>query len=224
MPQLLNKATGLKKRQAIDHAGRTMLLWVVVASVAVSFLLVGAQFLYNQFAYNNRVLGAKNEAAATLEQNLKNIEELKAAFGPLDAGTNPNVSSTKVLSALPSELDTSAFGTSLQKVIAPRSGVTMDSVEISEASSASSFEEGVSAGGEATDKSLPQEIKIDLSVVGSYEQLSSFIRDLELTIRPIKINIMNITGSDTNTRASIEMTTYYQPSKTVTIVKKELPR
>jgi hypothetical protein len=40
------KATGLKKRQAISSANRTMFIWVAVASVAISILLVAAQFFY----------------------------------------------------------------------------------------------------------------------------------------------------------------------------------
>ena len=71
---------------------------------------------------------------------------------------------------------------------------------------------------------VPQEIKATLTVAGSYDQLSKFIVDLERTIRPIKITTMNLSGSDTSTRAIIEMTTYYQPAKTVNITEKELRR
>lgn len=215
------KAAALRKRQAIDKAGKSMLLWVTIASIAVSFLLVASQFLYQEFAYKKQILDAKNKADTTLTQNLENIEELKAAFGPLDAGTNPNVNSKTVLDALPRELDTSAFGTSLQNVIAPRSGVSLDSVEIEDIAIDDESEEGGEvAGADPT----PQEIKVSMTVAGNYEQLSNFVRDLELTIRPIKIDIMSITGSDADTRANIEMTTYYQPTKKVQITKEELTR
>lgn len=216
------KVTGLKKRQAIDKASRTMLLWIIAASVGVSFFLVGAQFLYSQFVYNNKVYAAKSEAASTLDQNLVNIEELKNAFGPLDAGTNPNVSSTKVLNALPRELDTSAFGSSLQQAITPRSGVTLDAVDIQGADDASEESEGTGEAVEADP--TPKEIKLTATVVGSYDQLTEFIRDLEITIRPIKINTLSVTGSDSNTRATLELTTYYQPSKGVVIEEEEVSR
>lgn len=222
MPQL-PKATGLKKRQAIDHASRTMLMWIVIASVAVSFLLVGAQFLYQQFVYNARVLSVKGEAADTLADNLENIEELKKAFGPLDAGTNPHVNSTTVLDALPRELDTSAFGTSLQQVIAPRSGVTLDTVQFSDGASEVSLADEEDEDSEVLDpEATPREIGVALTVVGNYEQIAAFVRDLQISIRPIKINNMTITGSDANTRAAINLTTYYQPTKGVVIVEEEL--
>jgi len=219
MPQQAPKVTGLKKRQAINNASRTMLLWVIAASAAVSFFLVGAQFLYSQFSYNNKVFNAKSQAVSTLDQNLKNIEELKQAFAPLDAGTNQYVNSTKILNALPRELDTSPFGTALQQ-IAPRSGVTLDSVDIDGAG------EGVTEGEDAPVEPdpTPKEIAATITVVGSYDQLAKFIRDLEVTIRPIKINTMNIAGSDATTRATLEITTYYQPSKKVVIEKEELKR
>ncbi len=209
-----SRATGLRKRQAIHSASRTMFVWVAVASIAVSFLLVGAQFLYTQFMFNNKVLAAKDKAARTLSEDKENIEKLKENFGPLDAGTNKNVSSAKVLSALPSELDTSAFGTSLQQIIAPRSGVTLEAVTINQNQEGDDTQSSPSA--------TPQEIPVSVTVSGQYDQISEFIKDLELTIRPIKIRTVNVTGSDSNTRAAIEMTTYYQPAKKVELKKQEV--
>lgn len=209
----LKRATGLKKRQAISSANRTMFIWVAVASIAISILLVAAQFLYKQFLYNNNVYSAKAKAASTLAQNQENIVKLKEAFGPLDAGTDKNVSSTKILNALPREKDTSAFGTSIQQVIAPLSGVTLESVSIDSQGEAS---EDITS---ETADSGPQPIEASITVSGSYEQILAFVRDLERVIRPITINTMNVTGSDTNTRLAIDITTYYQPSKGVEIKK-----
>lgn len=202
------KATGLKKRQAISSANRTMFIWVAIASVAVSILLVGAQFLYKQFLYNNKVFAAKSKAASTLAENQQNIVKLKEAFGPLDAGVDKNVSSTKVLNALPREKDSSAFGTSLQQIIAPLSGVTLEAVSI----------EG-QAEEEVTETTGPQPIKASVTVSGSYDQILAFVRDLERVIRPTTIETMNVTGSDANTRLAIDITTYYQTSKGVEIKK-----
>lgn len=215
-----SKTNGMRKRQAIDKASQTMLLWVMAASVTVSFLLVGAQFFYGQFAYNNRVLGAKNEAVATLEQNLENVEELKKNFGPIEAGTNPYVSPDSILSALPNERDTSVFGTSLQQVFATRSGVQLNSVEIG-GNGDESLEDSSS---ESAADPTPQEIGATVVVTGSYEQVASFIRDLERSIRPIRIDSLDLSGTDTSIRATLEITTYYQPTKRVVIVEEELPR
>lgn len=217
--------TTVRKRQAINKASKTMLIWVGAASVAVSFLLVASQYIYGQFVYNNKVISAKDKAINQLNENLKNIETLKSAFGPLDAGTNPYVNSTKILAALPRELDTSAFGSSLQKVIGPRSGITLESVKIEESdASLIANDIGSQAALDVNAVVEPQEIKATLTVAGSYEQLSKFIKDVEATIRPIRLATMNVSGSDTNTRAIIEMTTFYQPTKGVKIVTEDLRR
>ncbi len=206
----LKRATGLKKRQAISSANRTMFAWVAIASIAISILLVAAQFLYKQFLYNNNVYSAKSKAASTLAENQNNIVKLKEAFGPLDAGTDKNVSSTKILNALPREKDTSAFGTSIQQVITPLSGVTLESVSIE--SQAEDVEPSDEASG-------PQPINASITVSGSYEQVLAFVRDLERVIRPITINTMNVTGSDKNTRLALDITAYWQPAKGVEIKK-----
>lgn len=210
------KTTGLRKRQEISSANRTMLLWVVAASVAISFLLVASQFLYQQFAYNGKVLALKNKAVAQLDDNLTNIQELKRNFNTLDVGDS-NVNSRKVLNALPSEMDTSAFGTSIQQVVAPKSGVTLEALTIDPANSGESDED--SEGEVVALPSTPQELRATVAVSGNYDQVASFVRDVELVIRPIKFRTVSLSGSDSNTRATIELTTYYQPKKTVEIKK-----
>lgn len=219
------KIGGLKKRQAIDKASQTMLLWVIAAAVTVSILVVGAQFFYSQFTYNNKVIGAKNQAAATLEQNLINIEELKKNFAPLEKGVNPNVDPGKILSALPPELDTSDFGTSLQQVFALEAGVTLVSAQID--SSGGSDEgslTGEFTGSSSPTESVPQNLGATIVVSGNYEQIAGFMESLERSIRPITIDTMNLSGTSGSLRATIELTTYYQPEKTFTITKEELPR
>ncbi len=209
------KTTGLRKRQEISSSNRTMLLWVVAASIAISFLLVATQFLYQQFTYNAKVLGLKNKAASVLVQNISNVADLKKEFNLLDT-EGSKVSSRKVLNALPSQLDPSAFGTSIQQVVAPKSGVSLEAVNIDH-----SVLDATDAAPATVTTPTPQELKATIAVSGTYEQVASFVRNLELVIRPIKFNKLGLTGSDSNTRATLEVTTYYQPKKTVE-VKKEV--
>lgn len=219
------KISGMKKRQAINKASQSMLLWIVAASVTVSILLVGAQFFYQQFTYQNKVLGAKREAASTLAQNLVNIEELKKNFAPIESGAIPNVDTGKILSALPAEFDTSGFGTSLEQVFAPQSGVTLSSVEIdsSAASDDSLISDSASSGGNRQDPT-PQPITATVVASGGYQQISDFVANLERSIRPITINTLDVSGTSTNLRATIELTTYYQPTKEFVIIEEGLPR
>ncbi len=228
MPQQEQKLTGLKKRQQIENAGRSMFLWVAIASVAVSVCLVMAQFLFQKWTYNNRVLSAKYKAADTLKKNITNGKQLQQAVNALvsnqdlasvKANTDdPNTQS--VLDALPSKLDATALATSLQQVILSKSGVTIDSISVP--SDQPGVAGGASAGattktGAADTSTGPQEMKFDIGVSGSYDKIRNMVFDLERTIRPIKVISMTLTGDDAAMTAKMSIVTYYQPSKTITI-------
>lgn len=212
------KLTGLKKRQQIERANRTMFVWVAVASVAVSFLLVMAQFLFQKWDYNNRVLAVKSKAENTLTQNIKNAQTLQdnvnALIGSQDlasAKVDPNDTNTKVvLDALPSVNDTVALATSLQQAILSRSGVTIESINVP-------GQVAAPAGAPAEDSSQPIEVKFTIVISGPYDRIRGAVVDMGRSIRPMKITGINLTGSDTAMRAALEGVSYYQPAKTTSI-------
>src|SRR6266702_3268205 len=123
--QSKNPSGGLKKRQQIENAGRSMFIWVVIASVAVSVCIVTAQFLFQKWTYNNNVLSAKYKAAGQLQKNITNAKQLQDAVNALVSSddlasvkTNQDDPNTKsVLDALPSTFDATALATSFQKAI-----------------------------------------------------------------------------------------------------------
>ncbi|HWZ65533.1 MAG TPA: type 4a pilus biogenesis protein PilO [Patescibacteria group bacterium] len=211
------KRTGLKKRQQIEHANRRVFLWVAIASVALSFLLVLTQFFYQKWAYNNRVIDAKTKTSNTLTQNLSNATALRqninALVGNQDLAsvkTNPADSNLKiVLDALPSRLDTTALATSLQ-AITSLSGVAIENIDVP----------GSPSQDASQTSSSPIEQKFSIVVTGTYDKIRGMVVDLERSIRPIKITNLQLTGSDTSLRAAIDGVTYYQASKTVTISQK----
>lgn len=210
------RLTGLKKRQQIEVAGRIMFVWIAIAAIAVSFCVATGQFLFNKWVHNNKVIIAKTTASDTLSKNIVNSESLKQNVDALVANqplasvkTNPDDANTKsVLDALPTVFDSAALGTSLQQAILNRSGVAVENITVPQDL----------AGGQAT-ASTPQEMNFSFVISGSYQQVQNAILDIERTIRPIKITSMNLTGSDTNLRASVEAVTYFQPAKSVTLGK-----
>lgn len=217
------RLTGLKKRQQIELAGKTMFIWVAIAAVAVSLSAVGLQFLYKQWAFNNAVVSAKYQASSTLSQNIATVDALKINVNQLvgnqdlasvrqnDSNSNLQV----VLDALPSAQDVTALATSVQKVIVPRSGVSLEGVIVPDA------EEAVVAGEEAvapTDG--PVEQRFTIVVNGNYAAIRSLVNNFERSIRPMKVVSMNVGGSDQALRATLDVVTYYQPAKSVTIEKK----
>ena len=217
MPLQEQKLTGLKKRQQIQSASRTMFLWVAIAAVAVSVCAVSAQFFFQKFTYNNRVIGAKIKAADTLKKNIENAAQLKTEIDALVG--NQDLASVKVnqddtnnkviLDALPSVADSTALATSLQQAILSRSSVTIENITVPSLQT--------TEGAEASDTAAPVEQPFSISVSGSYDKIRAMLLDLERTIRPMKLNTINLSGGDAAMRVDVEGVTYFQPAKTTNI-------
>ena len=216
--------TGLKKRQEIENAGKTMFMWVVIASIAVSICVVTVQFLFQQWSYNNKVLGAKYAAVDTLKKNIENSKKLQEEVNGLVSNealasvkTNTGDPNTKsVLDALPSRFDATALATSLQQAILSRSGVSIDSISVP----ADQAADGTTADGSvpvASPDAKPQEMPFNIAVSGSYDKIRSMLLDLERTIRPIKVTDITLEGDDTAMTATVSAVTYYQPAKSASI-------
>lgn len=209
------RLTGVKKRQQIEVAGRTMFIWVAIAAVALSICIATGQYLFAKWDYNNRIIGQKNTTAQTLANNIVNAQKLKEQVDNLTANqdlasvkTNPDDPNTKsVLDALPTTADSAALATSLQQVILSRSGVSIESINVPpDADTAAT----ATASG-------PQEMKFSVVVSGPYDKIKSMVNDFNRTIRPMKIKTMTLNGSDANLRATLDIVTYYQPATTVTV-------
>jgi len=234
-PEIKNTGGGLKKRQQIENAGRSMFVWVAIASVAVSICIVAVQFLFQKWTYNNKVLGAKYTAIDTLNKNITNAKSLQDAVNALVSNqdlasvkTNTDDPNTQsVLDALPSSFDSTAWATSLQKAILSRSGVTVEGINVpadqeqttSSNAAANASGQGPAAATSSAGDSVPKEMKFDVVVSGSYDKIRSMMLDLERTIRPIKVTGINLSGDDAAMTATISGVTYYQPSKSASIKK-----
>jgi len=210
------RLTGLKKRQQIEVAGRIMFIWVAIAACALSFCAATGQYLFVRWQHNNSVLAAKQKAADTLAENIKNsqslIKEVDGLVADVSLGAvkteekDPNTKS--VLDALPTTFDPAALATSLQQIVLSRSSVAIDNISVPQE---------LAVQGEDAMKPVPQEMTFSFIISGSYDSIKKAIVDIEKTIRPIKITSINLAGSDNNLRAAIEAVTYYQPSKSVTL-------
>lgn len=197
------------KRQAIAKAKSTVLTTVVIASIVISFSLVTLNFLWDLRGYNTRVLGQKQEARKTLEANVESAEQLKTRFEMFESG---DIKSKDILDALPSKYDFAALITSID-VLARRSGMALDGFI------------GVDDSDNAADSMVePQPVEIPFSVVviGRYDDLEKFVRNLQRSIRPMRVDSIAISGNDKNIKAEISLTTYYQPAAVINVEYKEV--
>jgi Tfp pilus assembly protein PilO len=222
------KLTGLKKRQQIQQANKTMFIWVAAASVALAICLVLAQFMVRQLMYNNKVIGEKAKTQQILDRNLQTFDTLKKEVTKLTANsdlTALRVADTDtalqvIIDALPTEDDRAVLGTSLQQVVLARSGVGISSINVTQTGVASLATAAAPTTTTVAPSKTPSEIVFDVVVVGNYAQIASAIKDMEHSIRPISINSIKLEGSGQMLSATISARTYYLPGKTVELTQK----
>ncbi len=222
MPET-KQLTGLKKRQQIASANKMIFIWVIIASVAVSFCGVTMQFLIRQAIFNQKIISAKAETQSTLARNLDNVAKLKENVDALQADTqlakvkaNPSDTNLKVvLDALPTSDDRTALGASLQQVILPKSGVnTSDITTVSQADTTA-----VDTFGSTSE--VPT-ANFSFAATGDYTRIKTMLADLERTIRPINIQKLSLQSVDNQVKATVDGTSYYLPEQTVQLGKKSL--
>lgn len=198
------------RREKIVKANSTVFIATAVAAVVVMFSLVSVRFLWQRKAYNDRVIKAKTTARNDLKSNLTNLNKLSEQFADLDQSATTN--SSAILHALPPTYDYPALATSIES-LAQQAGVTLNG--------GLGQDESSSAVASST-TSTPQEIPLDLQVMGSYENIVKFIQTLERSTRPIIVTSASYSGGAGGIVARITATTYYQPARNLDVQKEQV--
>lgn len=210
--------TGVKKRQQIKNANQMTFVWIVIASAAVVFCLVTAQFLVRQALFNQKVINERAKTQSTLAQNIKNYDKLKQSVEKLVADPNlakvrANESDTAykvVLDALPVSSDNTVLGSSLLQVILPKSGANIVSL---------STGGDLLSGAEApTGNTIP----FTLEANASFAQIATMLKDIERSIRPLNVTELTLQGSDSSLNVKLNGESYYAPEQTIELGKKEV--
>lgn len=221
-PSKSNGLTAVRKRQQIQTANKTMFLWIAGAAVALAMAVVGGQLLVRESLFNGKIISEKGKTLETLDDNIAAVEGLKTEVNKLTANSDLSRLKTAdndtalqvIIDALPTADDRTALGASLQQVILARSGVTIDSISVTE----SGVQEEVITG----DASTPSEITFSFTIIGDYDRIRSALRDIERSIRPINIENIEVQGTAQSLQATISAKTYYLPPKTVQLGSKEV--
>lgn len=215
------------KRLQIKDANSRMFTVIAISAVLAVFALMSAKFLIGEISYTTRVLSAKDKAAAQLEENIKNSEDLIASYkifaesttnvlggsstgsGPLD-GPNDRI----VLDSLPSKYDFPGLVSSIEKIVKTR-GMQLQNIngtddEVNNSSTAPTADPD------------PVSMAFALDTTGNYQQIKDVIADFQRSIRPFQINKLTLSGSNNNMLLSLEGETYFQPTKSIVIEKKEI--
>lgn len=222
--------TGVRKRQQIQMTNKRIFLWVAVASVIVSFSLVALQFLVKEFLFNQKIIDAKSETNSTLIKNIETADQLKENVNKLLAdeslgsvkGVDQNAETSNlslILDALPVKGDATGFANSLQAVVLPRSGVSIDTLETSNQLYAATDATGT---GVETLASTPQPLPFSVKFGGTFSQVSQALSDMSKVIRPISVSRLELLASDSTLTVTINGTTYYVPAKTVNVTQESI--
>jgi hypothetical protein len=216
------------KSLQIDKNQSAILGAVVIATIVSVFCLTSAKVLLNQALYQRRVINARNASAAQIETDIKNADAITTQYKTVFLGSGSQnilgkfVQGNKsgegdngkiVLDALPTTYDFPALLTSMSNLLAA-DGVGTQSIggsdQATTINSAPTYN--------------PQTDKINLTVSGStsYSGAKKLLSDLEHSIRPFDITNLSLAGNEANLTISLNLTTYYQPAKTLSIPSKEI--
>lgn len=213
------------KHIQIDKANTVMVVSIAAAAALLVFSLFAARALASQASYNRKVITEKEKAVSQLKSNIASLEQLNIAYQEfvqrptniIDGlssgnGDRDGDNAKIVLDSLPSKYDFPGLVSGLDRLF-------------------SNGEYKISTLG-GTDDELTQqavapnspvvEIPIQLAATSSYAGSQTFLKTVESSIRPIKVELLTLSGNDSDISTSISAKTYFLPEKTINIQTKEV--
>lgn len=214
------------KQTQAQRAKSTSMAIIIAASTIVVFCLVATNVMLSNAFHQRRVLADKQTAVKQLEVNINDINTLASQYkafssastniiggsangaGPSD-GSNTQI----VLDALPSQYDFPGLTASVEKILTNRS-VQLQSISGTDNESAT------------TAKPLPNPTPITMSfsfgATSSYRNIKRVFDDFQKSIRPFHVVSLQLSGTDAQMTVNASVNTYYQPTKTLSIISKEI--
>lgn len=179
-------------------------LMVAVSLLAILVTGFVVNILGREFIMNTKVIIGKQQAVSDLEKKKENADSLMTSYENL--GERRDL----VEHAMPNSADFPQIVTIINNA-AQTSGVRVSAISPNAASLSGSsvVETPASSSGEAA------AYKFGMDVEGSYARVRDFIKNLELSARPIKIDAISIRGDGDSLRVSMTGTTYYQSEATL---------
>ena len=208
-----------QKRVLIDKANSSMFIMVTVTAAIVIFSAVSTRALLKQSTHRAHVIKEKKTAATTLASNDREIGKLITSFRAFEGAPESVIGTTEknskvVLDALPPKYDFPALATSLEKILT-EGGYTISGISGID-------NESSEAGNVASSSPVPTEMPFSLSVSGPYSKIKTLPYDLERSIRPIYIMSIDLSGSETEAKLSLQAKTYYQAGRNLELSSKEV--
>lgn len=221
------KSTSFTKRTMITEANKKVLIMTSIAAFMVVFSLVAAKTLVGQIAYQNNVISQEKQTQTLLQSDLGARTSLANAYqaftntpqnvlggNPSGTGSQDGSNTKIVLDALPSTYDFPALATTLEALI--------KSQNLSINSITGTDEELLQESNQQSSSPTPVAMPFQFSVTGSYQGIQDLVSIMEASIRPMQIQTLSLSGSESDMDATISAQTYFQPAKTFSVTKREV--
>jgi hypothetical protein len=221
MPENNKKDVALRKRQQIEKAGKTMFLWVALASAIVGIAGVLSVTLIKQMMFNQEVIGEMSQTLSNLRENNKVAQELKDNIRVKNTNQalvdTPRLKGSEpisvVLDALPSRANSAALGASLEQKLLVVDGVSLQSLVVDQ------IAEG-DAGDGGSEIGFSFNVETNRNSVG---KLREVLTNLQRSIRAIDITSVTIEQQGESISMSVDAKAFYLPEKQVELNEKKVP-
>ncbi len=206
------------KRVAITKANAQTIIVTAVAGFITVFCIVASHYLYSLIGYQSRVISADKQADSQLKSDVNAESRLVSQYRQF-VQQNPTIigqpasstsqlkynNATVILDALPSQYDFPALTTMLQKLI------TTNNLNLT---SLGGQDQSASMSNSPEANPQPVEIPFSFTVSGAnYQSIQQLFKNLENSIRPIVIDNISLSGTDSSMNLNVSAHTYYQPKK-----------
>lgn len=218
------KSLSIKHIQ-ISKSQTVMVLAAASAAFMLVFAVVSGKALVDQIAYNNKVINGKKTAVNQLLKNTQEADQLISSYkafvgttknvlggNPQGTGQRDGDNARIVLNALPSKYDFPALTTSVEKLLLGQ--------KLQIASITGSDDEVTQSNQQSSPKPSVIEIPFEMSATGTYGAVQSAVDVFGKSIRPFRIQTMQLSGGQTSMTMNMTAVTYYQPARNFDLTKK----
>ncbi len=220
--------TGVKKRQQIHKANKAVFVWVTIAGVVLAVAVVLAQVMVKQLMFNISIIDIQRNTNATLVKNAEEYDPLRTEVSKLIAnqrlsdlrinkGEDGDNALQVVIDAMPTVDDRLSLAASLQQAVLSRSGVRIEQLSITDGATVAVTAEGAEV--ETVPEGL-KEVAFTFKAVGTYDQIKKMFEDMQLSIRPISVIDLKLSGESSTMTAEVQAKSFYAIPPT-TDLKKE---
>lgn len=229
------QTTVVRKRQQIAAANRTMFVWVAAASVVVGAAAVAAVFLAQKGLFNEGVLGEKAKTDSVLAKNISVVDDLKDAVRVMNTNQALHDSMVPgetqpiqvVLDALPSEINSSALGNSLEKKFLNDPALDLETINVDTVAGVESQSEDFNGEvAPSTDDTTAKQVHFSFTVnvdAANVNALKDLLQRLERSIRAIHVNAITIEGEGNRISMTVDGSAFYEPATSVELKTKTFP-